>query len=518
VRAAQRFRQKERTMNNGVRTRGRQTQSYGLQQFAFVGATSAAIAAALVVIPVVLIGVLMDNQGLIYCGLCVMAFLIPLYVGLRRGAEFDLFEPINLVAFAVLFGSTLRAVWLLLSDSSRVGFIMMGTTFDEVLANMPLILLSLLAFTIGYALFPTRLRLEKMAFFRDYALGRQRFWFAVCLAGGISLIGIPWMIIEYGISFDAGILAASQKRVVAYLNDSGEIVYGSGFQRFLAFGAVHGFSLIAAAVLARRLRMNAGIVFAVIVLAAMSIVTPFLTSNRSSFVLILLNLLIFGYYYKRVSLRSLLIALGISLFVLSTLGVVRQVNQTGAASDDMSAVDRILGSGNSLDFVRTSAIIDRVPDYAPFLRGQTYAALFTGVIPRAVWPDKPDVRLGGFVKNVIFGEESPGGWPSGMIGEGWINFGILGLFLPLFAFGVFLRFIYESVRPHLGVSFPITLIYAVSIWRLGFGTIGLNFAQGMIQTLSYAGPIIFLLIIARAPTGFRAAAKRSPATGRPPIA
>ncbi len=340
------------------------------------GATSGAIAAAFIVIPVILLGVLLDNQGLLYCGLCFLAFLIPLYVGLQRGADFDPFEPINLVAFAVLFGSSLRSIWLLSSDSSRVDFIMMGTTFNGVLDNMPLILLSLLSFTIGYALFPLRMKLEKVAFFRDYQLGRQRFWIAIAIAGGISMIGIPWMIIEYGISFDAGILAASKKRVVAYVNDAGEIVYGRGFQRFLAFGAMHGVNLIVAAILARLLRPSVGVIAIAAGLAAMAIITPFLTSSRSSIVLILLNIFIFGYYYKRVSLRTLLVVFGASLFVLSALGALRQQNQTGAASEDMTAVDRILGSGNSLDFVRTSAIIDRVPQYTPHLRGETYVAVF----------------------------------------------------------------------------------------------------------------------------------------------
>lgn len=500
-------------MNNRTRA-ARPERHYGLQRVAFVGTASFALAAGFVVAPVILVALLLDHQGLLYCGLCFLAVLIPLYVGLRRGAEFDPFEPINLAAFAILFGSSFRSVWLLSSDSSRVDFIMMGTTFGDVLDNMPLILLSLLAFTIGYGMFPIRLKLERMAFFRDYALGRQRFWLAVGLAGGISLIGIPWMIIEYGISFDSGILAASQKRVVAYVNEAGEVVYGRGFQRFLAFGAVHGVNLIVGAIIARYIRPSAGVVAVAVGLAAMAIITPFLTSSRSSIVLMLLNLSIFAYYYKRVSLRTVLIVFTLSLVVLTTLGTLRQINQTGAAAEDVSAVDRILGSGNSLDFVRTSAIIDRVPQHAPHLHGQSYAALLSGAIPKAVWADKPPIDLGSYVKGEIFGQSTRlGGWPSGMIAEGWINFGMFGLFLPLFLFGIFLRTIYETVRPHLGVSFPITLIYAVSIWRLGFGTIGMNFAHGVMQAAVYAGPTILLLIIARASTSRRGVHRR-PALSR----
>jgi hypothetical protein len=124
-------------------------------------------------------------------------------------------------------------------------------------------------------------------------------------------------------------------------------------------------------------------------------------------------------------------------------------------------------------------------------------AVFATLIPRSVWPDKPQIGLGSIVKNDIFHEPSRGGYPSGLIAEGWINFGTFGLFLPLFLIGWLMRFVYESARPLLGKSFYVTLLYAAGIWQFGFFFISANFAHGLILTLIATGPMFVLLWIAR---------------------
>lgn len=455
----------------------------------------------LTVLAVVLLmwGMAFNESSITYLSVATVSFLLPLGVGLFRSTRFDPFEPINLVALAIFFGTTLRAFWLYWSESDRVEFIMMETTFDDVLTNAPWILTSIAALCVGYATATMRIHLEKFSFIRDYSLSLRRTWLSVIIGCGMALVGTLMLVNSFGIGFDSGFASESYKRVHEYVDDSGQVIYGTGTERFIAGFGAYTFLFMGALMLLRMLRLTRFNLAVLAGVALLAIVGPFLTSSRSSLILLMLNLMIFLFYYGKLRSRTIVIAVLSGVFIVATLGVLREENQTDMTRD-LTAIDRVVGSGNSLDFVRTSAIIDRVPEIRPYLNGQSYAALLSAPIPRSMWLDKPQVGLGSYVKGEIFGEDVRlSGWPSGMIAEGWMNFGFIGLILPMLLFGAMLRVFYESCRPLLGISFPVTLIYAVSIWRLGFGTIGMNFAHGITQTLVYFVPVLILLVIARAP-------------------
>lgn len=476
----------------------RLTRVDALRTTAFGGGLTLVLVGAVILLPILFYGIVSNNAGISYMALAFFAALIPLGVGLTRGRHFDPFEPINLIALALLFGSALRSIWMLTSLNTRVEFLMMGTDFESVVANMPLVLLSVLSLSIGYLVLPHRFPLERLDFVRNFRMSKQRFWLAVWLTVLIAAIGIPWMVQQYGIDMNAGLFGSSSKKVAQFTDDSGEIVYGTGFQRFMAFATIHGFSLLTSALIAKILKPTPVVIAAIAGTGGLAALIFIVTSSRSAIVVAVLNLAIFAHYYRRLPLKAFL-SVGIaSVFVLSALGALREQNQTGNLNDDATAFDRVIGSGNSIDFIRTSAIIDRVPSTVDYLYGQSYYALLTSIVPRSFWPDKPQVGLGSFVKGEIFHQDVRlNGWPSGMIAEGWINFGFVGLIIPMFLFGMLLRYVYESILPLLGNSYPLTLIYAVSIWRMGFGTIGLNFAHGLLQAVNVAAPVTVLLIIAR---------------------
>jgi hypothetical protein len=433
----------------------------------------------------------------LYLSVAMLSSTIPLAAGVLRRDGFDPFEPINLAAAAIFFGTTARAFWLLASESSRVEFIMMGTDFVEISQNAPSILLSIVMFTLGYVLCNFRVPLERFRAIRDYSFNVRKTYITLIATAIASVFGIILILQNFDIRLSGGFISMSAKRVHEFVTEEGEIVYGSGTERFVGLIAQHGFVFLAGLIISRCLPLNQRNIILLLSLGALGILTPYITSSRSSIVLIAIHTVIILHYYGRLRLTGLLIGFIGAFFLLATLGVIREAN-TIDQRRDMTAVDRVLGSGNSLDFVRTSAIMDRVPEVVPFQQGMTYVALFAAPIPRSMWLDKPQVGLGAFVKGEIFGENTRlSGWPSGMIAEGWINFGFIGLIIPMFIFGGMLRVFYETCKPFLGISLPVTLIYAVSIWRLGFGTIGMNFAHGITQTLAYFFPMLIILILAR---------------------
>lgn len=449
------------------------------------------------------IGILLDSSGMVYLSTAFLAFAIPAAVGVARGRNFDPFEPINLIALAIFFGTSLRAVYLLTSESERAAFVMMGTNFENVAANAPWMLLSVVALVLGYLITPWRIPIEKFRAVRCYAVSRTRLNIAIGISVIITLVAIAMLAAREGLDISQGILSLSRKRAAVYTSDEGAVVYGVGYEAFLGQFAQYAFVLLSCVLLAGIAKKRLGTLVALVLLGALGCVTPFLVSSRSTIIIMLLSAAIAATYYGKLKAKVLVVIFLASIPLVVGMGYLRQVNHARGAverAQGTSVLDSIIGSGNSLDFVRTSAIIDRIPSVRGYQWGWTYAALFSAPIPRAVWPEKPNPSLGPWVKRELYGKAVRNqGWPSGMIAEGYINFGTVGLIIPLFLFGALLRILYETCRPLLGVSLPVTAIYAVSIWRLGFGTIGLNFAHGMMQMLTDLAPMFLLVVIARAP-------------------
>ena len=481
-------------MNSNSQFRGSNFQ-YQMSQAALAAVGSGAALAILMFIG----GFAAGSASVVYASMALLAFLIPAATGLLRGRQFDIFEPVNLIAGAVLFATTIRAFYLMVSDSSRAEFLMMGTSFDAVNAQIPWMLLGIAALSIGYIVVPYRVPLERLSFVQRFTVSRGRLWTAIGFATVTGLVGVSLFMTRFGISLADGILALSRKRAAEFVGDSGEIIYGKGYEVFLGQFSQYGFILLAAVLCAGLLRWNGRNIGAVSALFFLSIIVPFMSSSRSSILLLLIIACILAYYYGRIHLKAILIATVIAAAVVTGMGALREFNQQGAIERE-GAVDAIVGSGNGIDFVRTAAIMERVPSVRPFQNGTTYAALITSVIPRGIWPEKPNPSMGVWIKGELFGQSvRKNGWPPGMIAEAYINFGIPGIPIVMFIFGGLLRVFYESCRPHLGVSLPITILYAVSIWRLAFGTIGLNFAHGILQVLQYVIPMLALLWLAKSP-------------------
>ncbi|MEH6683720.1 MAG: hypothetical protein V7664_04400 [Qipengyuania sp.] len=448
---------------------------------------------------ILMFGFLLNSATMIYMAIALLSTLVPVGVGVAIRREYDFFEPINLVALAIFLSTSLRSIYYVFQGSDRSQFLMMGLDFQRVAANAHHFLIGVIALSVGYTIANARVRLENLSFFREYAVDARRFRLAAVAIVAVSIVGLVLYLRAFEISWSDGLLGASRKRVHEYVTDTGDITYGVGGERYLADFAEHLLFLLSGLLLSGLQRtkfISLLAIFGVLILCA---IVPFLSSSRSSLLLLAIQPLIIAHYYGKLRISAVFYAFFLAIAVIVGLGALREVNQQGNITGSSSIIDRTIGAGNGPDLVRTSAIIERVPLERDFLWGYTYTAVASIYIPRSVWPEKPPVSLGAFVKQDIFGEDVRlNGWPPGMIAEAWMNFGIYGVILIMFAFGSLLRIFYESVRPWLGISFPLTLIYSVSIWRLAFGSIGLNFALGLAQTLSYLIPIFLLIVFIRA--------------------
>lgn len=111
-----------------------------------------------------------------------------------------------------------------------------------------------------------------------------------------------------------------------------------------------------------------------------------------------------------------------------------------------------------------STIIERMGSNIPHLYGSSYFSLLLGLIPRSLWPDKPAISIGLFVKSDVLNLPGTlGGIPPTMPGEAYMNFGWLGLFIP-FIYGFYLRFFETKVLNNKVLEDNGLNIYIYSIW------------------------------------------------------
>jgi oligosaccharide repeat unit polymerase len=243
--------------------------------------------------------------------------------------------------------------------------------------------------------------------------------------------------------------------------------------------------------LLKLLRTNMFWLTLVITLGLMSTFIPVLGNTRSVVVVIGLTILITLKYFNRLKPGIVIIWLGASLTLISVLTELRTENQGLNVNRD-NMVDAIIGSGNGLDSYRSALIMELVPENAPYQYGKSYLGIFSLAIPRSVWPTKPNTAVGPWVKEEVFGISNVrnNGWPPGIIAEGYINFGYVGVLVMPFFYGAFLRIFYNSARPLLGRSVLGTVIYASSLYPLCFSGLSNNIALGVVAWLYSIVPMI----------------------------
>lgn len=87
----------------------------------------------------------------------------------------------------------------------------------------------------------------------------------------------------------------------------------------------------------------------------------------------------------------------------------------------------------------TAQIVDRTGTDVPYARGASYGAVLESLIPRSLWPDKPDNNTGNWIGQrysiVNRGDDVTNISPS-LLGEMYMNFGGVGVLLGMALFGL----------------------------------------------------------------------------------
>jgi hypothetical protein len=117
-------------------------------------------------------------------------------------------------------------------------------------------------------------------------------------------------------------------------------------------------------------------------------------------------------------------------------------------------------------------VVRYTPSQIPYRLGATLEGLWTGVVPRIVWPDKPNIGIGYWFASRYWGT------PAGVLevpqtvthpGELYIDFGLIGVIVGMALLGLWYRFAFAALRPSesgtAAVLYTILLLTVVSVDR-----------------------------------------------------
>jgi len=119
-------------------------------------------------------------------------------------------------------------------------------------------------------------------------------------------------------------------------------------------------------------------------------------------------------------------------------------------------------------------VIDAIPRVHDYYWGSSYAYVFIQPIPRALWPDKPLAPIRDII-SVSFGSEIPAQagvfYPN--LGEFYANYGLIGIVVGMFLFGISMRTLYEYLRRHADnewarILFALSLPFLVQVVSRGY--------------------------------------------------
>ncbi|MDQ4143769.1 MAG: oligosaccharide repeat unit polymerase, partial [Actinomycetota bacterium] len=108
----------------------------------------------------------------------------------------------------------------------------------------------------------------------------------------------------------------------------------------------------------------------------------------------------------------------------------------------------------------------------PLREGEDYVIGLSGVVPRIVWESKPpNVSPGSWFRRV-YEPEKVNGWPIGPVGEWYVNFGVVGVFLGGFISGVLIRIISRAEQNSLPTPLSYVSLVGLSlfIFPMGYNT------------------------------------------------
>ncbi len=378
--------------------------------------------------------------------------LLPLVLALLTARVKSAFSPLVLVLAVMIFGTVLKGSYLALSYAEgRVDYGTMRALVPGALA----MLVGNTAFVLGYFAVSGKM-LRRQAMLRRI---KAPFWLSAIVFWAFAARAL---VLELSYLSRMGIL---ENMARGQLSGAKVFITESGVQAglgYLSVGAEFGLVIFVMALAHGGNRWAEKAFFGALLIGAVAVF--FFSSQRLSigyavvFILLSMRAGRFG------GLARISVVAGSVLLLLGAT-IVRRIGQIGEGMSfrdaAMALLDNVFARPYFLTIDKTGLIVERVTEGGLYMFGESISSILFAPIPRELWPDKPDLRVGPHVADVIFGSDSRSGIPPGLIGEFFLNFGWIGIVGGMFAFGVVARLAFNRFQRYRGSQPDERVLYGI---------------------------------------------------------
>ncbi len=235
---------------------------------------------------------------------------------------------------------------------------------------------------------------------------------------------------------------------------------------------------------------------------AMAVFTGVMTGSRGGLAAVFLCLLIIRHYVVKplTIVQSFLVVGVLAVFLVAFIALVRQpslgedLSRLSATELTTETLTILYGKGTFKEFNSIARVHEKFPVEHTYLNGTSLLAALTFPIPRAIMPDKLPGGSELFTRLV-----RPEIWSQGrgdrvtFIGELFMNFGWLGVFLGGLVLGVLVSGLYNAMLSYQGAVFYVAL-YAIGLVSF-VSLIRGDFAIASFQFLRMAAPIALVVFL-----------------------
>jgi oligosaccharide repeat unit polymerase len=357
-----------------------------------------------------------------------------------------LLHPLAIFGFTMVLGVAGQTIYLVHGNHLAGSELLSGLSTSILDRGLIIVTLGVFAFLIGFVVSnpgngtqrPGRLLSKGVRLGLAQTSPRRTYWVAL-LACLISVVAFALYAPKVGIHSPGQLLTSRKRWVVT----EGQVQV-FGYYRFLLGLPGIAFLLCVYTITRERLRwwsrLGAVAIISIVLTTAYSTVTSsrtqlFVTLASAVFIWIALR-------RREPRLTTILFVLAAALSSIVLLGGIRDVEQGQASSlsnvtGGEAMLENAFGSRDWMDIGPLSVVFERVPEAYPFQYGKTLVSILWEPIPRSIWPDKPEVRIGPAIGHSVLGFKSNriSGDPPGILGEFWIDGGVPFVLIGMFVLG-----------------------------------------------------------------------------------
>jgi oligosaccharide repeat unit polymerase len=385
------------------------------------------------------------EQGDIQSAAALAVTALPFIVAAREAPE-RLLHPLAVFGFTMVLGIAGQTIYLADATPLRAD-LLSGLSPDILNRGLLVVGAGVTSLCLGYLAYAT-VRKEpspgpgfRWLMDRGFAdpSPRRALWIVLALLV-IAALGFAIYAPKVGIdSVDS--LLSSRKRFAVV--DGQVVVYG--YYRWViglcGIGFLFAVYTIVRNGLSWRSKLGVAAMVSILGTAGFAVVT---SSRTELFGIVAMAAFIVIALRRREPRPGVILGLGIAALVAVTLLVGLRSASAGTGEQDQRSqvstlMDDAVGSRDWMGVGPIAVVVDRVPEAYPFQYGETLASILWEPIPRTIWKSKPPVRIGPTIGPPVYRfhpSERISGDPPGILGEFWINGGLIAVILGMAFLGI----------------------------------------------------------------------------------